>query len=622
MRFRTKTILGVAAIELVMLAILVGSTLSVLRDSNEAELVRRVQLGSKLLAAAAKDAVIAQDLATLDSLVGEATATGQIDYVRIVDAGGNVLSRQGKPAFIDHPFHRDSKVDMDDGIYEWSADVTAGGIRYGEVQMGVATGPLVDLLASARRWAAGIAGVEMLLVALFSWLLGSYLSRQLVALREASDHISAGNYAQRLPVSGSDELAQTAVAFNRMAEQLGESHAIISAENRMRVAAQARLEQALASAEDRARQLNDIFTLLPDGLVSFDARGLVKNANPAFLRMTGLAAETVVGRTQDELETCLRALAETPDQWPGLAPCFAQVGAGGTAQDMAPDQPAQCLLTLRPPHAAVLHLVGVHSDATSVSRLLYLCDVTHETEVDRMKSEFLSHAAHELRTPMTSIFGYTELLVAQDFDAEMRREMLATIHKQTAWLIDILNELLDLARIESRRGRDFNIGGVPLAPLVAETLSVLQIDPQRWPLEINVAASLPPARADAAKLRQTLTNVLANAVKFSPAGGAIGILGVNRVTDGRSYVGLAISDHGIGMTSQEVKRVCERFYRADTSGNIPGTGLGMAIAKEVIDILGGSIDLASAPGSGTSVTLWLPAASADSAPSPKGQQSS
>ena len=100
MRFRTKTILGVAAIEMALLAVLVGSALSILRESNETELIRRVQLGGKLLAAAAKDAVISQDLATLDSLVDEAMASGQIDFVRILDSGGVVLSKRGEAALL------------------------------------------------------------------------------------------------------------------------------------------------------------------------------------------------------------------------------------------------------------------------------------------------------------------------------------------------------------------------------------------------------------------------------------------------------------------------------------------------------------------------------------------
>ena len=114
--------------------------------------------------------------------------------------------------------------------------------------------------------------------------------------------------------------------------------------------------------------------------------------------------------------------------------------------------------------------------------------------------------------------------------------------------------------------------------------------------------------ADAAKLRQIFTNVLGNAVKYSPAGGTIAIQGLIDDNAGKSRVGITIADRGIGMTEEQAARVCERFYRADTSGNIPGTGLGMAIVKEVVELLGGSVDVSSAPQLGTTVTVMLPAA--------------
>jgi PAS domain S-box-containing protein len=361
--------------------------------------------------------------------------------------------------------------------------------------------------------------------------------------------------------------------------------------------------QAAAVVADRNAQLGALFQLSPDGLVSFDRAGRVKNANAALSRMMGLSTAEIIGQSQDVLERRLRELAQAPEQWPGLEACFVaqKVGAGGTAP-----QGQRHLLALRRPRATVLELVGATSEAATVGRLLYVSDVSHEIEVDRMKSEFLSHAAHELRTPMASIYGFTELLMSQEFDAATRRDLLATIHKQTEWLVNIINELLDLSRIEARRGMDFVIEAVPLAPLVREVVEALRIDAARWPVSVEIADDMPVARADAAKLRQALTNVLGNAVKYSPAGGAITVCGVLRAVDGNSRVGIAVTDHGIGMTPEQIARVGERFYRADTSGNIPGSGLGMAIVKEIVLLLGGSLDIASTPREGTTAILWVP----------------
>ena len=596
MRFRSKTILGVALIEMVLLALLVASTLTVLRDSNEQALTSRVQLGTKLLAAAAKDAVISQDLATLDSLATETMASGQIAYVRILDAEGTVLTQAGTALLLAHPFKQDAAIDdVADGVFDWAAPVVAGGIRHGQVQLGVSTDPLQVLLASARRWAAGIAGLEMLLVALFSWLLGSYLVRQLVALRAASERLATGDFAQRVEARGDDELAQTAVAFNRMAQQLGEGQALLQAENQKRLAAQQEVELAQASARDRTEQLNAIFALSPDGFVSFDAAHRVKYASPAFLHLTGLAEVEVTGLSEAAFSARLAGLCLEQARFPGVA----ALAAGDRRQ----------LIELAGSVHRVLEVGLRLSQAETVSQILYFRDVTHETEVDRLKSEFLTTAAHELRTPMTSIYGFTELLLLREFDEEARREFLGTIYRQSQLMVSIIDELLDLARIEAKGGKDFNVARVDLRQLLAEIVSGFKAPGER-PAPLVAAGPAPLwVRADSKKLSQALGNVLSNAYKYSPEGGAVAIELIPPEAGG-SRVGIRVSDQGIGMSSAQLSRVFERFYRADASGQIPGTGLGMSIVREIIELHGGEVSVDSTFGAGTQVTLWLPGAAA------------
>nr|WP_269450498.1 sensor histidine kinase [Sulfuritalea hydrogenivorans] len=108
-------------------------------------------------------------------------------------------------------------------------------------------------------------------------------------------------------------------------------------------------------------------------------------------------------------------------------------------------------------------------------------------------------------------------------------------------------------------------------------------------------------------MRQVLANVLSNAVKHSPAGGAIDLCCGAREMDGKTFVEIAVADHGIGMQPDQIARVSERFYRADTSGNIPGTGLGMTIVKEIVELHGGGFTVDSTIGAGTTVVLWIPA---------------
>ena len=861
MRFRTKTILGVAVIELVLLAVLVGSALSILRDSNETELTRRVQLGGKLLAVAAKDAVISQDLATLDSLVTEAMASGQIGYVRIIDADGAVLSQGGDEKLLSRHFKPDIRIhQVTDGVFDWSAPVHAGGILHGEVRLGISTEPLNVLLATARRWAAGIAGLEMLLVAVFSWLLGTFLARQLVALRKASDRFVAGDFEHRVPVQGNDELAETAQAFNRLAQQLSETNELVRAENIKRLAAQQDAEtsanllresvssiaqgftiydeqdrlvhcneaylsfyeasrdlivqgntfeeivrrgaergqyseaignvdawvrqrvaqhqnangevieqqladgrwlliveyrtpsgyvvgnriditdlktatEALAASEqrwhlavsgandgiwdwapqsgkvyfserwktmlgysgdeigdtveewisrihpddlertmaevqkhlrgetafyesehrlrckngdykwildrgraqidedgqplrvagshtdiserrnaeamihDRTEQLNAIFELSPDGFLSFDAARRIKYVSPAFTRLTGLLEGDVLGIDENDFSERLSNACLPAARFSGIAALrtTSKVGADRTAQER------RQTIELAGADKRVLQVGLRLSNAETVSQILYFRDITRETEVDRLKSEFLSTAAHELRTPMASIFGFTELLMTKEFDAADQADFLSTIYRQSELMISIINELLDLARIEARRGKDFSIADVDVRELLREVCAGFKAPQGRLSPQAPPANGPLRVRADRKKLTQAISNVMSNAYKYSPKGGAVDIeLATSPGNDDLpSRIGICITDHGIGMTPEQLARVCERFYRADTSGKIPGTGLGMSIVKEIVDLHGGDLEINSKAGAGTSVTIWLPARSVE-----------
>lgn len=358
----------------------------------------------------------------------------------------------------------------------------------------------------------------------------------------------------------------------------------------------AELKTQGAELQDRTALINTLFDLSPDGFVAFAPDGTIRFANPAFYNMSGIPASEVAGLTIGGMDDSLRERSKRPEQYISLETLFSD------GRDVAGQR-----LNLTHPREAVLQVVCVRSSAASIDRFAYFRDVTYEAEVDRMKSEFLSHAAHELRTPMASIYGFSELLMTKEFDAETRKDLIATIHRQTAWLVEIINELLDLARIEERRGQDFRMKEVVFAPLVEEVVEVMQIDPERWPLAVECMEDLPHVLGDEAKLRQALTNVLANAVKYSPAGGAIVIRCFRELAGGRTYIGVSISDQGIGMTPEQTARVGERFFRADTSGNIPGSGLGMAIVKEIVGLHGGHVEISSVPGSGTTVTIRLPA---------------
>lgn len=349
---------------------------------------------------------------------------------------------------------------------------------------------------------------------------------------------------------------------------------------------------------ERQQQLDAVFDISPDGFVSFDQHQCISFVNTAFRRMTGLGHLAPAGMGPHDFSAWLAQLCEPSAPFGGLAALRqqAQQGSGAAAETIELRAPARRVLQVQ------LHL----SQTSTVSQILHVRDITHETEVEMLKGEFLATAAHELRTPMASIFGFAEVLLTQKLDAASQTEFLGIIHKQSRLMVDILNELLDLARIEARRGKDFKYERVNLQDLLSDLVRAFQCPPGRALPAVQAPAQTIHLLADAGKLRQALLNVLSNAYKYSPDGGAVRIE-VERVDDARGQrVAIHISDHGMGMTPEQTRQVFTRFYRADTSGRVPGTGLGMSITKEIVEHHKGSLSIVSAPGEGSQFTLLLP----------------
>lgn len=359
-------------------------------------------------------------------------------------------------------------------------------------------------------------------------------------------------------------------------------------------------DSANRQIEERNEQLNAIFELSPDGFVSFDAHKRVKYISPAFTQMTGQGGQSLAGLEEQDFSAWLAQRCVPGSPFVGIAALRAHALSGAAEKHEQ--------IELAGPKKRVLQ-VGLRSNTSSqVPQILYLRDVTIETEVDHMKSEFLATAAHELRTPMASIFGFSELLLYEKFDESTQQEFLTTIHKQSGLMTDILNELLDLARIEARRDKDFRYTQVHLQDLLLDLVKAYQLPPGRSAPELELPLKPLYLMADVGKLRQALLNVISNAYKYSPRGGAVRVkVGLEEIAGPVPKINITVIDHGIGLTEVQLKRVCERFYRADSSGKILGTGLGMSIVKEIVELHRGQLSIHSMLGQGTHVCLCLPA---------------
>ncbi len=226
-------------------------------------------------------------------------------------------------------------------------------------------------------------------------------------------------------------------------------------------------------------------------------------------------------------------------------------------------------------------------------------------ELNQLKTEFLSTAAHELRTPLTSIRGFSELLLTRKLDTPRQQHYLELINEQSRQLGQIIDALLDVSRLESKRNFTLTLESLDLAALVKKTvLPFSEISPHHS-IQIQGVTACPNVRGDASKLTQVIQNLLSNAIKYSPQGGQITVCCC--VAD--NFVQVSIGDQGIGMTPDEQLRLFERFYRVNASNtSTSGTGLGLSICKALVELHSGKIWIESAPGVGTTAHFTIPIA--------------
>ncbi|APG27632.1 hypothetical protein A7E78_07140 [Syntrophotalea acetylenivorans] len=354
---------------------------------------------------------------------------------------------------------------------------------------------------------------------------------------------------------------------------------------------EAELKNALASAREARANIACILKSVGDGLIVTDTCQRIVRMNPSAEFLLGITFGQVANRSVNDPYVTALLPAKLV-----RALCCAE--AGGLFEFEQCDSAGAS-------RALQARMSAIHDQADKHSGIITtLRDVSREREIDSMKTEFITTAAHELRTPLTSIQGFSEVLLSRpDLETAQQRSLLAIIHDQSENLSRTVNDLLDLARIESGTGFVLEKTPCDLSQLIEQATSQLSWKSDRHLFEVALPEPDSVVYGDRVKLRQALENILGNAVKYSPEGGPI------RVTGQRHDSGFQVSvaDEGIGMREDQRQRIFDKFYRADTSNSaIEGVGLGMNIVQEIIKAHGGRIWVESCFGEGTIVHFTLP----------------
>ncbi len=400
-------------------------------------------------------------------------------------------------------------------------------------------------------------------------------------------------------VTSLEDQAHLGLTFNDFAkhDSLGDSLVLAQTTHLSRLDAE-RLSNRLRV---RTAEMTAMLELSKSGVVYFDAGQALLHLNTSFIDMLGLDHATALDMSLPAMDEWLNQLMG-PGQMPNALQWL-----------MSPDNAGNAGVTLRldRPKPAVIFMD--HATNAEDGTVFYLRDVTRETEVDRMKSEFLAAAAHELRTPMVSIFGFTELLLNRKFSEERQADMFQTIHRQSGLLVKMINELLDLARIEAKGASDLQLQAYSLEALVHNSVKgLMRLETDRQ-VTLGALQSV-DVWIDPEKMQLAMNNLLSNAFKYSPQGGEVSLGTRLSDVEGKRFAVIDIQDHGIGLSSAQLERVFERFYRADSSGKLPGTGLGLSLVKQVAELHQGRIQIHSQLGQGTTASLWIPISTKAQAP--------
>lgn len=401
---------------------------------------------------------------------------------------------------------------------------------------------------------------------LISAFLGLILSRTIILpisnLQVRAEQLAEGEFGHRIEVKSRDEIGRLTMAFNDMAAQIDENLSDISREK---------------------NKVEAILSQMTDGVVAFDQTGNMIHSNSA--------AEEFLGGNN----ACFNDLVKYLD----LDLTLEQL----TYLDRNRVVEKRCEVG----NKIIRALFAPYSDQSDKNggTVVVLQDITEQTKLERARREFVANVSHELRTPITTIKSYAETILDMAEEETAETGFIKVIEQEADRMTRIVSDLLTLSKLDnSRKVMDKKV--FDLALLAQSVTEKLKIDAKNHGIEVGFSQDGDTSSffGDRDRMEQVITNIISNAIKYTPSGGKVFVTAGSRYTE--AFV--RVQDNGIGIPQKDLPRIFERFYRVDKarSRESGGTGLGLAIAKELVELHGGRIDIKSQEGKGTTVTITIP----------------
>jgi two-component system, OmpR family, phosphate regulon sensor histidine kinase PhoR len=428
----------------------------------------------------------------------------------------------------------------------------------GVVRVAAGLDQVDEVVSRAQQAVAGAALLSLLIGSVLALAAGRSIARPLVEIGSAARAIADGA-PPRFPRSGIPDIDSLVQALRQMHRQLAERFAEL------------RREQSESAA---------LVESMVEGVIAADARGHIITANSA--------ARKILGYERDE-------------SLPDFAELFRVKGAREVVEHVTQGKPVQDREIEMEDRTLLMNARPLPTGGA----VLVLHDLTELRRLESMRRDFVANVSHELKTPLTSISGYAETLLSDPLDPEMTRRFMATIAGNARRMQRLVDDLLDLAKLEAG-GWQPEAEPIDIEAISHEIWNTLN-DRSRTPtvdFRVEVQPDAREIEADPDAARQILTNLLENSLRYTAGGGRITCGSVRR---GRG-IALSVADTGSGIIPEHLPRVFERFYRSDAarSREQGGTGLGLAIVKHLVEAHGGRVSAESEPGTGTTITCWFP----------------
>lgn len=439
--------------------------------------------------------------------------------------------------------------------------------------------------AQAGRYMLAFTTMAVLIALMFVFSMPEAAVAPLRKLTQSLEHATDRNFNATIPIESNDEFGRVGQAFNRMLVELQEFRSSTTAD--------------LVTERNRARS---IVNGLDEGLLLLDSARIIILANPIACDLLGLPVEKLVNHPAADVareNDLLRALLAPLD-----APRREQAMAEAPLLNI-PQNGEETFYRL-----SVQDLVSFNEASDQMEftgHILTLRNVSDFKKLDQMKSNFLATVSHELKTPLFSINMSLKILQDERVEAPERQRMLTGIGRETQRLLRIVGELLDVSRLDSGAGIQLNFVATQLPAVVQFAVATVQpqLEHKQLRLVQELPADLPAVRADVEKTSWVLINLLANAIRYSPAGEPLTV----RAVRAGQFVQVTVQDCGPGIAAENHEKIFQRFAQIpDKSGYKGGSGLGLSIAREFITTQGGRLWVESELGSGSAFYFTLPVA--------------